>query len=123
MRPLLVLVLDADSERRQQMATLLEGAGHRVSFADDVTLEEPSDLASYDFLVLDPTDRAVNLPALRRAVSIDTTSPPDSLDDMERRHLETVLQHTGGNKRKAAHVLGISRSTLLNKVRKYGLQG
>ena len=118
-----MLVLDADSERRQQMATLLEGAGHRVSFADDVTLEEPSDLASYDFLVLDPTDRAVNLPALRRAVSIDTTSPPDSLDDMERRHLETVLQHTGGNKRKAAHVLGISRSTLLNKVRKYGLQG
>ena len=27
-----------------------------------------------------------------------------------------------GNKRKAAHLLGISRSTLLNKVRKYGLE-
>ena len=32
-----------------------------------------------------------------------------------------MLRHTGGNKRQAAHLLGISRSTLLHKVRKYGL--
>jgi DNA-binding protein Fis len=32
-----------------------------------------------------------------------------------------MLRHTAGNRRKAAHLLGISRSTLLNKVRKYGL--
>jgi polyisoprenoid-binding protein YceI len=32
-----------------------------------------------------------------------------------------MLRHTGGNKRRAAHLLGISRSTLLHKVRKYGL--
>ena len=32
-----------------------------------------------------------------------------------------MLKHTGGNKRQAAHLLGISRSTLLHKVRKYGL--
>jgi DNA-binding protein Fis len=32
-----------------------------------------------------------------------------------------MLRHTGGNKRQAAYLLGISRSTLLHKVRKYGL--
>jgi DNA-binding NtrC family response regulator len=117
-----VLVMDADSERRKQMATLLEGAGHRVAFADEDKFKKPAELTSYDLLVLDPTDPGVNLPALRLAVAGETTSPPDSLDEMERRHLDIVLQHTGGNKRKAAHLLGISRSTLLNKVRKYGLQ-
>jgi DNA-binding protein Fis len=32
-----------------------------------------------------------------------------------------MLRYTDGNKRQAAHLLGISRSTLLHKVRKYGL--
>jgi DNA-binding protein Fis len=32
-----------------------------------------------------------------------------------------MLRHTRGNKRQAALLLGISRSTLLHKVRKYGL--
>ena len=46
---------------------------------------------------------------------------PDSLEAAERRHIALMLRHTGGNKRQAAHLLGISRSTLLHKVRKYGL--
>jgi polyisoprenoid-binding protein YceI len=49
--------------------------------------------------------------------------PPDSLEAAERRHIALVLRHTRGNKRQAAHLLGISRSTLLHKVRKYGLAG
>jgi DNA-binding protein Fis len=32
-----------------------------------------------------------------------------------------VLEHTGGNRRQAALLLGISRSTLLNKIRRYGI--
>ena len=32
-----------------------------------------------------------------------------------------MLRHTRGNKRQAALLLGISRSTLLHKVRKYDL--
>ena len=46
---------------------------------------------------------------------------PDSLEAAERRHIALVLRHTDGNKRQAAHLLGIDRSTLLHKVRKYGL--
>ena len=59
--------------------------------------------------------------ALRAALNPATPATPDSLDDAERRHITHVLRHTGGNKRQAAILLGISRSTLLHKVRKYGI--
>jgi DNA-binding protein Fis len=32
-----------------------------------------------------------------------------------------MLDHTGGNRRQAAILLGIARSTLLAKIRRYGL--
>jgi DNA-binding protein Fis len=40
---------------------------------------------------------------------------------MEKTHIAAALRHTRGNKRQAAHMLGIARSTLLAKVRKYNL--
>jgi DNA-binding NtrC family response regulator len=122
MKPLLVLILDADSERRKQLAALLEGAGHQVAFADEGTAAENSDLLRYDLLLLDPTRHGIGPAAFSQSASSTSAADPDSLDEVERRHLEITLQHTGGNKKKAAHLLGISRSTLLNKVRKYGLQ-
>jgi DNA-binding NtrC family response regulator len=38
------------------------------------------------------------------------------LDEVERRHIEHVLHLTGGNKRRAARLLGLSRSTLDRKL-------
>ena len=122
MKPLLVLVLDGDSERRQEMLTLLQQAGHQVAITEGLAAGETIELRSYDLLVLDPALPSVDFAALRQAVS-SAAAPPDSLADAERRHLSLMLRHTAGNKRKAAHLLGISRSTLLNKVRKYGLEG
>jgi two-component system NtrC family response regulator len=46
---------------------------------------------------------------------------PESLDAAEARHLAAVLHHTGGNRRQAAILLGIARSTLLAKIRRHGL--
>jgi DNA-binding NtrC family response regulator len=44
-----------------------------------------------------------------------------SLEDMERTHIAEVLDHTRGKKTMAAKILGISRKTLLEKRKRYGL--
>ena len=46
---------------------------------------------------------------------------PVSLDDIERQHILATLNHTGWNKSRAAILLGIERSTLDRKIRRYGL--
>ena len=45
-----------------------------------------------------------------------------SLEDIEREYIAEVLNRTRGKKTKAAEVLGISRKTLLEKRKKYGME-
>lgn len=47
---------------------------------------------------------------------------PESVTDMEREMIKATLIKTGGNKRKAARVLGLSERTLYRKINKYGLR-
>ncbi len=50
------------------------------------------------------------------------SQPADlSLEALEKRHIEKVLEQAGGNKTKAAQLLQISRSTLWQKLKTYGL--
>jgi DNA-binding NtrC family response regulator len=44
-----------------------------------------------------------------------------SLDEMEKDHIIKVLKETGGNKKKAAELLGIERRTLYNKAKRLGI--
>jgi len=44
-----------------------------------------------------------------------------SLEEMEQRYIAEVLDHTHGRKSRAAKILGISRKTLLEKRKRYGL--
>lgn len=46
---------------------------------------------------------------------------PQSLKEMEARHIKRVLDEVGGNKTKAAEMLGIGTSTLYRKLEEYGL--
>jgi len=54
--------------------------------------------------------------------------PPDdedallTLEEMEARHIQKVLWHTGGHKGNSCRILGISRPALDRKIKKYGLQ-
>ena len=46
-----------------------------------------------------------------------------TLEELERRHIERVLDRLGGNQTAAAKVLGIGRKTLHRKIQEYGLEG
>jgi DNA-binding NtrC family response regulator len=55
------------------------------------------------------------------------TGDPDplilkSLEDMARSHVATVLEKTGGNRTKAADILGIDRTTLWRMMKKLGMK-
>ncbi|MBI4513179.1 MAG: sigma-54-dependent Fis family transcriptional regulator [Gemmatimonadetes bacterium] len=45
-----------------------------------------------------------------------------NLEEIERRHIRVVLERAGGNRTRAAAILGISRATLHSKIKRYGLE-
>jgi two-component system, NtrC family, response regulator AtoC len=47
---------------------------------------------------------------------------PLSMEEVERRHIERMVLHHKGNRSRAAEALGIARATLINKIKKYGLE-
>ena len=49
------------------------------------------------------------------------TGEADSLEEMEKRHILNVLRKYNGNKSKTARMLNISRSTLREKMKNYGI--
>jgi len=55
------------------------------------------------------------------AAAAGVAVPNGSLDQMERDHIIRVLKETGGNKKKAAEILGIERRTLYNKAKRLGI--
>ena len=51
----------------------------------------------------------------------DRKHSPLTLDDLERQHIERTLKYHEGNRTRAAAELGISRATLINKIKRYAL--
>jgi transcriptional regulator with PAS, ATPase and Fis domain len=93
-------------------------------------------LESYDFpgnvrelrnglerAVLLSNDQRITLellpPSWRRTTTTRATMP--TLEEVEREYITKVLRETRGKKVKAAKILGISRKTLLEKRKRYGL--
>jgi Nif-specific regulatory protein len=48
--------------------------------------------------------------------------PPESLENLEKGHIERTLRSTNGGKSETAKILGITRQTLDNKIRKYKIK-
>ena len=60
-------------------------------------------------------------PDLRQRATADRRYTAQSLSEIERQHIERTLRHHGGNRTRAAAELGISRATLINKIKTYSL--
>ncbi len=58
----------------------------------------------------------------RTPSATETTTEPEempSLDELEKEHIQRVLRHTDGNKKKTAEILGVDRSTLYARLKRY----
>jgi DNA-binding NtrC family response regulator len=60
---------------------------------------------------------APDFPPLMRSSTLRQTGPNRSLADVERDHIRAVLTNVGGNKTRAAEILGIDRKTLREKLK------
>ena len=69
---------------------------------------------------LGPTVTSVQVPGAAEALGVPS-SGFGTLEDMEKRYINEVLASVSGNRSQAARLLGISRSTLQDKIRRYGL--
>lgn len=120
-----VLVVGHDAGRLHQAVQALRASGHAVTneqrgAAAAAALVQAGPLAP-GLMVLDLTLPELDRQRLRQALG-DAEAAPESLDDVERRHIAAMLRHTGGNRRRAAQLLGLARSTLLAKIRRYHLE-
>ena len=68
-----------------------------------------------------PVSKQQEVPEPASPPQREATTEPLSLQDIERKHILETLKRFGGNKSKAARVLNISRSTLREKLKLYGI--
>lgn len=122
-----VLIVSGDRERAEHLAEALRNGGGTVVTTETHGAAAAAMVAGAQggeppgLLVLDLTLPELDLQRLREALG-ENAPPPESLDAMERRQIAAMLRHTGGNRRRAAQLLGLARSTLLAKIRRYGLE-
>ena len=116
-----VLVVSTGEGDAEAIARVLRLAGIPTRTCGDPTqLGEALAERRGGLIILD-----LELPGLDQAALAKAFVPqvsqvaPLSLRDVEHRHICAVLRYTRGNKRRAAQILGIARSTLIQKVRRF----
>ena len=124
MTPIHVLVLERDPDRRDAVLGMLRGAGHHAAAAPDAQPRpRRSGCPGSTRCCWTSAWPDLDLGRLREALAPAEPANPTRSSRRSDGTSRLTLRYTGGNKRHAAHLLGISRSTLLHKVRKYGLAG
>ncbi len=69
----------------------------------------------------EPTLTTDLIPSDIRRAARERSHTPEPLDEVERKHIIHMLRETGGNKKRAAELLGIDRSTLYAKIKRWGI--
>lgn len=126
-----LLVVSADGDIRKRITEALRSAGLVASaeasgpaamakVAAGTNGTNGTGASHRALLVVDLELPELDRQRLREALG-DSTGVPESLEAVEKRQIAAMLHHTGGNRRRAAQLLGLARSTLLAKIRRYGL--
>ena len=104
------------------LAETIRAQGHQALVQENAAgVADALGVPGLDAVVLDADLPGVDWDQLRSALIPSRPVVPEPLHAVERRHIAATLRHTKGNRRNAAQLLGIARSTLLAKLRKYGL--
>jgi two-component system response regulator HydG len=85
-------------------------------------LERAAILSPTEEIAPDALPRPIREPEARPLVA-DRAPPNPTLELVERAYILWVLETEGGNKARAAEVLGIDPSTLYRKLNRYGMAG
>jgi diacylglycerol kinase family enzyme/DNA-binding response OmpR family regulator len=116
-----VIVLTAQGDREGTVEAMMLGAEN--------VLTKPVDMALLAAAVARVAEKArlsrENARLLARVHEIERPTErryhAHTLSEVERKHIERALRHHGGNRTHAALELGISRATLINKIKAYSL--
>jgi len=94
----------------------LENLVERACILSDEAVLLPRDLG------LGEAAGAGSAPSRQAAARTDAEPPVETVKDLERRAIVEALKRRNGNKSRASGDLGISRRTLHNKIKEYGLE-
>jgi len=111
-----LLVYSAQDPNAQTLTKATAEWGCMVSTCSSIDeLRGRIEGAEFDFVLCEPS---TDLKQLVAENSIDETLQMP-LSEIEKRHIMRVLSSTGGNKTRAARILGIDTKTLYNKLKAY----
>ncbi len=68
------------------------------------------------------TPRQLPLEIQDDIVEPEDEQPPESLEEMEKKHIAKVMTFAGGDRKKAAAILGLPRTTLWRRLKKFQLE-
>ncbi len=112
--------LDNHPERRPGMKLSEETAETMTRYPWPGNIRELKSVINKTVILSDALEiRPQDLPSHVAASRGVSASKPKSLEEMEKAHILTVLEETGGNQSKASEILGINRKTLYKKIHKY----
>ena len=95
----------------------LENIIERAVILDTDNVIKPADLPD----IITNGNVLLNVESNQNIITKFTSTLKDILQEPEKVHILRVLKEVGGNKKKAARKLGVNRTTLYNKLRKYSI--
>jgi len=97
----------------------------RETFAKSILAREKKGSTGLNHGVAIPHTKTTAVKSPLAAVGISRTGVDFNalIEEYENRLISTALNQTGGNKKAAAKLLGLNRTTLVEKIKKKGLEG